>query len=300
MKIHTIGIGTRTPSVFLSLLKRFSINCIVDIRKEEETGGDAAYSKETIKPFLNNNGIYYLPFETEFGSYADVKQLNIKENFEKTTQEENFQKGMTRLQNGMAKGYHIALMGTEARPVECHRFTLLGRYLYLQGVEVVHILASGIPMGQYFLERDLPKIQAADFINIHQNKARQEHNQLGKWGEQVASSYLQANGYSILERNWRYKHREIDIIAYNPTKQLLSFVEVKTRRNDDFGPPELSVNRKKMWFLALAASHYLRCNNFMKCDAQFDIITIIGTPQTGYKLNHIPNAIPPSARSTFR
>ena len=55
-----------------------------------------------------------------------------------------------------------------------------------------------------------------------------ERNSLGKWGEQVVVDHLVAEGYAIVERNWRLNHLEIDIIATRGNE--IAFVEVKTRR----------------------------------------------------------------------
>ena len=56
------------------------------------------------------------------------------------------------------------------------------------------------------------------------------HNELGKWGEDKASEFLQLNGYQIIERDWKSGRRDIDIVATNGTEVV--FVEVKTRSND--------------------------------------------------------------------
>lgn len=125
------------------------------------------------------------------------------------------------------------------------------------------------------------------------------HNDLGKWGEDIAVEYLKSQGHVIIERNWYYRHREIDIITLDHKTQTMCFVEVKTRANDRFGDPEFAVTRKKMWFLVIAANNYIR-SHAIDYHCQFDIIAITGTPQTGYKLNHIPDAIPPSVRTVYR
>jgi len=58
------------------------------------------------------------------------------------------------------------------------------------------------------------------------------HNELGKWGEDVAVSYLQQLGYVILHRDWDYHHRDLDIVAID--NGTLVIVEVKTRKNEQF------------------------------------------------------------------
>jgi len=106
---------------------------------------------------------------------------------------------------------------------------------------------------------------------LQQKEAR--HLQLGVWGEEVAVSYLLDKGYVILERDWHSNHRDIDIVAFQDG--CLVFVEVKTRRNDDFADPLLSINYPKRKNLQQAIHHYLR---YRKTDDpwRFDVITIIG------------------------
>ena len=93
----------------------------------------------------------------------------------------------------------------------------------------------------------------------------------GANGENVAVAYLLQKGYSIIERNWRHKHSEIDIIAAKENK--LHFVEVKTRTSKRFGNPEESVGEKKMNALKKGAEEYLYQNQQWQ-HIQFDIIAI--------------------------
>ena len=58
------------------------------------------------------------------------------------------------------------------------------------------------------------------------------HNELGKWGEEVAASYLRQLGYTILHRDWDYRHRDLDIVAMD--NGVLVIIEVKTRKNERF------------------------------------------------------------------
>ena len=71
-----------------------------------------------------------------------------------------------------------------------------------------------------------------------------KHNELGELGEDLAVEELEKNGYEIVERNWRYKKAEIDIIARK--NEVLAIVEVKTRSSDYFGDPQDFVNTKKL------------------------------------------------------
>ncbi|MCX6209605.1 MAG: YraN family protein [Bacteroidetes bacterium] len=94
---------------------------------------------------------------------------------------------------------------------------------------------------------------------------------VGNKGENVATEYLLQNGYTIIERNWRYKHWEIDIICSRNKK--LHFVEVKTRTNKKFGNPEESINESKMNALKKGAEMYLLQNEQWTL-IQFDVVAI--------------------------
>lgn len=93
----------------------------------------------------------------------------------------------------------------------------------------------------------------------------------GSRGEQLAAEYLVTNGFAIVERNWRYGHWEVDIIASKNDR--LHFFEVKTRTSGLFGKPEESVTRKKMKFLRNAAEEYQYRHPQWKY-LQFDVLAI--------------------------
>ncbi len=93
----------------------------------------------------------------------------------------------------------------------------------------------------------------------------------GFLGENMAADYLIHLGYEIIERNWRYKHLELDIIASKDG--LLNIIEVKTRSSIQFGFPEHSIGRKKMQFLKNAAAVFQYKNPKWK-RIQFGVIAI--------------------------
>ncbi|MEM6378773.1 MAG: YraN family protein [Bacteroidota bacterium] len=113
---------------------------------------------------------------------------------------------------------------------------------------------------------------------------------LGQWGEKIARQYLEAQAYELLESNWRYSRAEVDIIARQGTQ--LIFVEVKLRKNNDFGKPETFVDRRKQSLLAEAASAYCEANNH-DGEIRFDVISITGNPTTSYQLRHLEDAFFP-------
>jgi putative endonuclease len=116
------------------------------------------------------------------------------------------------------------------------------------------------------------------------------HNELGQLGEQMAANFLEANGYTILERNWRVNRAEIDIIAEH--KDTLIFVEVKTRSTDYFGEPEEAVSKRKKRLLAAAASAYMQQKGH-EWALRFDIISILMQLGKAPKLTHFEDAFFP-------
>ncbi|MDR2038388.1 MAG: YraN family protein [Bacteroidales bacterium] len=117
-----------------------------------------------------------------------------------------------------------------------------------------------------------------------------EHNETGKKGEDIATVYLTENGYRILERNWRYQHLEIDIIAAKGNELVIA--EVKCRTGNPVAEPYVSVTRRKQHQLIKAAGMYIQ-ENEMEMEVRFDVISIIIGNQT--IIEHIENAFYPIA-----
>ena len=113
-----------------------------------------------------------------------------------------------------------------------------------------------------------------------------KHNQIGRKGEDIASTYLLSKGYEVLEKNYRYKRAEIDIIARIGND--IAFVEVKTRTGEQFGYPEEAVAVVKKKKMKEAAENYL-IENPSNLEPRFDIISISlkGTKQ---EIQHIEDA----------
>ena len=121
-------------------------------------------------------------------------------------------------------------------------------------------------------------------------KQSDKRNDFGRHCEFMARTYLEQQGYLILETNWRSGHKEIDIIAKE--KDTLVIVEVKARKNEDFINTESAVDEKKMRNLIRAAHNYILIKN-LDCETRFDIITLVLDEKGEYKLNHIKDAFLP-------
>ena len=109
---------------------------------------------------------------------------------------------------------------------------------------------------------------------------------IGKNGEDEAVRFLQSKGYKILERNFRFKRSEIDIIANKD--ELLVFVEVKVRSSNTFGFPESFVSDNQTMRIMEAAEEYQYLKNWSG-NIRFDIVSIEGKG-TDLKLTHFEDA----------
>lgn len=118
------------------------------------------------------------------------------------------------------------------------------------------------------------------------------HNDLGKWGEEMAVQHLREQGYTILDRDWRFGHRDLDIVARTPDGIVVVFVEVKTRTSDVVSSPHDAVDARKIKSLGAAANAYVK--EFQIWDElRFDIISIIGDRSETALLEHMEDAFNP-------
>ncbi len=121
---------------------------------------------------------------------------------------------------------------------------------------------------------------------------------IGKFGEDIASKYLEEKGYKIKERNYRTFLGEIDIIS--EYKGSIIFIEVKTRRSDKFGYPEEAINFNKQQKIIKNALCYLAKYNLWKTNYCFDVILVsISNHKEVKRIKHIRNAFYLDGRQSF-
>lgn len=96
----------------------------------------------------------------------------------------------------------------------------------------------------------------------------------GAWAETAASHALEQRGYRVVERNYRCKCGELDIVAYDGT--TIVFVEVRSRSNADHGHAAEMVGRKKQRQVAKVALYYLCEREPSYGEARFDVVAITG------------------------
>jgi uncharacterized protein (DUF488 family) len=152
-RCFTVGHSTHDVTMFIDLLRKHDINCIIDVRSSPYSRYANQYNKEVLNHSLKEANIVYLFLGDQLGARYEDKNLLFddgKVDFKKVAASPTFQEGIQRVKNGMIKGYNIALMCSEKEPFDCHRFALVSKSLVAEGIEVNHITPDSI-----FTQNDL-------------------------------------------------------------------------------------------------------------------------------------------------
>jgi putative endonuclease len=118
----------------------------------------------------------------------------------------------------------------------------------------------------------------------------QSTKQSGDEGEEIAVEHLVQKGYELIDRNYRFGKGEIDIIAKDPENGDLVFIEVKSKKNLEFGDPVYSVTKNKMKQLKRMAELYLYDKEIDEVDCRFDVITVLLRGNQKPIIEHYENA----------
>lgn len=137
-------------------------------------------------------------------------------------------------------------------------------------------------------------IRALDWLAAHTlpPDSAPLHQRIGRRGEEDAYFYLRRRGYVMVAHNFRSPHRrgEIDLIGWD--KDVLCFIEVKTRTTRDVKPAEAAVDRDKQRSLAAVAGEYLR-HLPLSCQWRFDVVSVYYESQSSQPLFELfQNAFP--------
>ncbi len=112
---------------------------------------------------------------------------------------------------------------------------------------------------------------------------------LGQKGEQAACSYLLSRGYRLIDRNWRCRLGEIDVVA--GLDEQLVIVEVRTRSSDRFGSAAESIDARKQRKLRQLALLYMKEKHYPQdTRLRFDVIAVRTLADGGFEIEHIPEA----------
>jgi len=112
---------------------------------------------------------------------------------------------------------------------------------------------------------------------------------IGRHAEQLAEKYLQQQGLKLLQRNYRCRGGEIDLVMTD--RDALVFVEVRYRKHQCFGGAMASVDRHKQQRLLRAAQHYLQRHRNSDMACRFDVVAVSPGQDGAHALQWITNAI---------
>ena len=112
---------------------------------------------------------------------------------------------------------------------------------------------------------------------------------IGDYGESLALDFLKRNNYDIIARNFRTRNGEIDIICR--FKEILVFIEVKSRYSNTFGFPSESVTYFKQRQIVNMSRYFLVKNKLLNYNCRFDVIEVYFNKDNNlYSINHLEDA----------
>ena len=120
---------------------------------------------------------------------------------------------------------------------------------------------------------------------------RTKSNQsIGAIGEQLIADYLTNKNIEVIERNWRIREGEIDIVALNPSG-IFSFIEVKTRSSVAFGHPFEAIDREKARRMQRLALAWLATHGCLGCEFHIDVAAVLLSPNGDSSIEYRANLL---------
>lgn len=141
-EISTVGHSNLQLPDFLSMILRYGINVIADVRSVPFSAANPQFARDSLATQLAGIAIDYVFLGNELGgrsARADC-YVNGRVEYDRLARTETFKWGLGRLTVDIKKGRRIALMCSEKEPLDCHRAILIARHLELRGFAVKHIL----------------------------------------------------------------------------------------------------------------------------------------------------------------
>jgi len=193
MNIFTIGHSDHKIESFISLIKKFGIDVVADVRSNPYSKHHPQFNKESLKEKLKESGVNYVFMGDELGARPKDSDcyVNGVVDFSILSKKESFKNGIARLIDGIKKNFKIAIMCSEKEPLDCHRTILVSKELKKMGVKISHILYNGKCEDMETTEKRLVNLAG---LSIFQMNASEE--------EQIKTAYKNRENkvYSIQEQ----------------------------------------------------------------------------------------------------
>lgn len=195
-EIFTIGYTAFQFNDFISVLKKYNVNSVIDVRSSPYSKFHSEYNTDKLSEELKKRSFAYRNYKNEFGA----RQLEIKYyphgymDFSLFVKSDAFRSGMEKIMNASEMGYRFVLMCAEKDPVTCHRVIMVAHEFYKQGYTVKNILANG----GFCTQEDI-ECRLVDMYYPDRNQLSFFDEQLS-WDEMVKNSYAYQNekiGYRI-------------------------------------------------------------------------------------------------------
>ncbi len=156
-EIFTIGYTAFQLEEFFTVLKKYNINSIIDVRSSPFSKFYSEYNTDNLSAESKKRGFAYRNYKIEFGArQPEIKYYpNGYLDFSLFTQSDAFKSGLDRIISANDLGYRFVLMCAEKEPVTCHRVIMVAREFYKKGFDVKNILADGGYYTQEEIERQL-------------------------------------------------------------------------------------------------------------------------------------------------
>lgn len=144
LEVFTIGHSTQPIEKFISLLKRYDISAIADVRSAPYSRHNPQFNREALRDSLKQESISYVFLGKELGARSEDEccYVHNKVSYQRLAETELFKDGIKRVVEG-ARTYRVALMCAEKDPLDCHRTILVARELAKEDVKVIHVLQNG-------------------------------------------------------------------------------------------------------------------------------------------------------------
>lgn len=146
LPVYSIGHGTRKAEDFLELLRKYSINYLVDVRSIPYSRFNPQYRQQALRAFLEENDVKYVFMGDNLGGRPKDPACYNKQgliNYPKIITQDFFISGIERLKKAYEKNIPLAIMCSESKPHECHRSRLIGEALSLINITIMHIDEKG-------------------------------------------------------------------------------------------------------------------------------------------------------------
>lgn len=155
--IYSIGHGNKTFDRFLTELKSFGIEFVIDVRTKPYSQYNPQFNREILDSELGSNEVKYVYMGDCLGGLpADQTcYTDGKVDYEKVSKRPFFQEGLERLRTAHRKKFNVAIMCSESKPEGCHRSKLIGQQLRKNDISVIHILEVGKAIDQEELLKEL-------------------------------------------------------------------------------------------------------------------------------------------------